>query len=86
MWLQRAGPAVPCLQRTHLLPSTASPLTLCPCPPPPPGEVKLLVSGASPISKEVFDFLRICFGCNVLEGYGMTGGRRRAGSCCLRAV
>ena len=35
--------------------------------------MKLLVSGASPISAEVFNFLRICFGCNVLEGYGMTG-------------
>jgi long-chain acyl-CoA synthetase len=36
------------------------------------GEVKLLTSGASPISPEVFTFLRICFGCHVLEGYGMT--------------
>eukprot|EP00887_Chlorella_sp_A99_P004337 scaffold15.g4337.t1 len=31
-----------------------------------------MVSGASPISAEVFDFLRICFGATVLEGYGMT--------------
>lgn len=36
------------------------------------GQVKLLTSGASPISPEVFTFLRICFGCHVLEGYGMT--------------
>ncbi|KAL4852872.1 Long chain acyl-CoA synthetase 7 [Chlorella vulgaris] len=36
------------------------------------GEVRLLTSGASPISAEVFDFLRICFGAAVIEGYGMT--------------
>ncbi len=29
-------------------------------------------AGASPISKEVMTFLRICFGAKVLEGYGMT--------------
>ena len=36
------------------------------------GQVKLMTTGASPISEEVFDFLRICFGATVLEGYGMT--------------
>lgn len=36
------------------------------------GRVRLLVTGASPISGEVFDFLRVCFGADVLEGYGMT--------------
>jgi len=36
------------------------------------GKVHMLSSGASPISSEVFLFLRICFGPNVLEGYGMT--------------
>jgi long-chain acyl-CoA synthetase len=36
------------------------------------GKVHLLSSGASPISSEVFLFLRVCFGENVLEGYGMT--------------
>lgn len=34
------------------------------------GQVTLLSSGASPISSEVFTFLRICFGPAVLEGYG----------------
>lgn len=32
----------------------------------------VLFLGASPISPEVFDFLKICFGANVIEGYGMT--------------
>ncbi|KAI8468294.1 MAG: hypothetical protein J3K34DRAFT_427744 [Monoraphidium minutum] len=36
------------------------------------GEVKYLTTGASPISAEVMQFLRICFCCTVLEGYGMT--------------
>ena len=36
------------------------------------GEVRLLGTGASPIGKEVFEFMRICFGAKVIEGYGMT--------------
>lgn len=31
------------------------------------GKVKLMTTGASPISEEVFDFLRICFGATVIE-------------------
>ncbi|KAL5713918.1 long-chain-fatty-acid--CoA ligase [Ranunculus cassubicifolius] len=31
-----------------------------------------MFSGASPLSPDVMDFLRVCFGCGVLEGYGMT--------------
>ncbi|CAN1356644.1 Long chain acyl-CoA synthetase 7, peroxisomal [Linum perenne] len=31
-----------------------------------------IMSGASPLSPDVMDFLRVCFGCQVLEGYGMT--------------
>ncbi len=31
-----------------------------------------MTTGASPISAEVMDFLRICFGATVIEGYGMT--------------
>ncbi|XP_018716866.2 long chain acyl-CoA synthetase 7, peroxisomal-like [Eucalyptus grandis] len=36
------------------------------------GRVRFMVSGASPLSSDVADFLRVCFGCQVLEGYGMT--------------
>lgn len=36
------------------------------------GRVRLMLSGASPISPEVIDFLRVCFGGRVSEGYGMT--------------
>ncbi len=38
----------------------------------PAGEIKFMSTGASPISTEVFEFLRICFGATVSEGYGMT--------------
>jgi long-chain acyl-CoA synthetase len=31
-----------------------------------------MTTGASPISAEVIDFMRICFGATVIEGYGMT--------------
>ncbi|KAJ8768327.1 hypothetical protein K2173_021480 [Erythroxylum novogranatense] len=36
------------------------------------GRVRLIVSGASPLSPDVLEFLKICFGCRVVEGYGMT--------------
>ncbi|KAI5649107.1 hypothetical protein M9H77_35112 [Catharanthus roseus] len=36
------------------------------------GRVRFMVSGASPLSPDVMDFLRVCFGCQVVEGYGMT--------------
>eukprot|EP00898_Chlorokybus_atmophyticus_P002686 jgi/Chlat1/3418/Chrsp23S03748 len=36
------------------------------------GRVRYLGTGASPISAEVFDFMRVCFGARVVEGYGMT--------------
>ncbi|KAK8651530.1 hypothetical protein V6N13_141130 [Hibiscus sabdariffa] len=34
--------------------------------------VRVMASGASPLSPEVMEFLRVCFGCIVVEGYGMT--------------
>jgi len=36
------------------------------------GRVRLILSAASPISPDVLDFLRICFGGYVSEAYGMT--------------
>ncbi|XP_054806364.1 long chain acyl-CoA synthetase 6, peroxisomal-like [Prosopis cineraria] len=36
------------------------------------GRVRLMVSGASPLSPDIMDFLKICFGGRVSEGYGMT--------------
>lgn len=43
----------------------------------PAGEVRMMVSGASALSPEVFEFMRIVFDCVVIEGYGMTGTRCR---------
>ncbi|KAE9589019.1 putative long-chain-fatty-acid--CoA ligase [Lupinus albus] len=36
------------------------------------GRVRLMVSGASPLSPDIMEFLKICFGARVTEGYGMT--------------
>ena len=36
------------------------------------GNVHSIVTGAAPISPEVMDFVRICFSCDVYEGYGQT--------------
>lgn len=36
------------------------------------GELKLIASGSAPLNPQVFKFLRIAFGCTVIEGYGTT--------------
>ncbi|XVE81582.1 hypothetical protein DITRI_Ditri15bG0076300 [Diplodiscus trichospermus] len=36
------------------------------------GRVRFMASGASPLSPDVWDFLKICFGGQIMEGYGMT--------------
>ncbi|KAJ2355497.1 medium-chain fatty acid-CoA ligase faa2 [Coemansia sp. RSA 2618] len=36
------------------------------------GRLSLIVSGSAPISPETLEFLRCCFSCNVIEGYGLS--------------
>ncbi|WOL16180.1 long chain acyl-CoA synthetase 6, peroxisomal-like isoform X1 [Canna indica] len=36
------------------------------------GRVRFMSSGASPLSADVLDFMKVCFGGQVMEGYGMT--------------
>lgn len=34
------------------------------------GQVRFMVTGSAPISVDVLNFLKICFCCPILEGYG----------------
>ena len=36
------------------------------------GKVKFLASGGAPIDKSVIEFLKVCFCCPIMEGYGQT--------------
>ncbi|KAI8813108.1 hypothetical protein BJ742DRAFT_672969 [Cladochytrium replicatum] len=36
------------------------------------GEVRIMLTGAAPISTEIMELMRIIFGINILEGYGQT--------------
>ena len=36
------------------------------------GNVHVMMTGSAPIEKNVIDYLKICFSCPILEGYGLT--------------
>ncbi|KAF5315901.1 hypothetical protein D9611_005031 [Ephemerocybe angulata] len=36
------------------------------------GQVKMIISGSAPLSSDIMDFLKIAFGGEVVEGYGLT--------------
>ncbi|KAF9932240.1 hypothetical protein FBU30_008662 [Linnemannia zychae] len=42
------------------------------------GNVQAILTGSAPIAKEVLDFMRVTFGCIILEGYGATEGMASA--------
>jgi long-chain acyl-CoA synthetase len=36
------------------------------------GRVRCMITGSAPIAGNVLDFLKVCFSCDICEGYGMT--------------
>ena len=36
------------------------------------GRMRLMLAGGAPLSKEVHDFMRVCLGSTLIQGYGLT--------------
>lgn len=36
------------------------------------GKVRIMITGSAPIAADVLEFLKVCFCCDICEGYGMT--------------
>jgi len=36
------------------------------------GRLRIMVSGGAPISQETMEFIKVCFGCVIIQGYGLT--------------
>jgi long-chain acyl-CoA synthetase len=36
------------------------------------GRLRLMISGGAPLSKETMEFIKVCFGCTIIQGYGLT--------------
>ena len=36
------------------------------------GKMRLMLAGGAPLSKEVHDFMRVCLGSTLIQGYGLT--------------
>lgn len=45
------------------------------------GKTRLMLSGSAPISPDILAFLRVCFSCPVVEGYGQT---ECGAACCIQ--
>jgi long-chain acyl-CoA synthetase len=43
------------------------------------GKVRIMITGSAPIAADVLEFLKVCFCCEICEGYGMT--ESSAGTC-----
>jgi long-chain acyl-CoA synthetase len=47
------------------------------------GKVRLMMTGSAPISHQTLNFLKVCFSCPILEGYGQT---ECCAACTITAV
>jgi len=47
------------------------------------GQVRLMMTGSAPISSTTLNFLKVCFSCPILEGYGQT---ESCAACTITAI